>query len=444
LTAADVATEQVSPRPIPGVLFAVCLGLIALGVVAFVIGLGSDADTAWRAFHVNYLYWGALAQGGIVVSCAFVIIGARWPGPIRRFAEALGAWVPLTVVFFLISWLGRESVYSPWLHGAPHGKEAWLSASRVFWTDLAIFSTLAVLSMAYLYYSIRPTLGAAAESADSGLLRRWAAGWQGEAAERERCAAKTRVLAPIICLAYAIGWSFIAFDQVMSLTPTWFSNLFGAYFAWGGFLSAVAAIALLAVLHRRSPGLEGEITKARMHDIGKMLFAFSIFWMYLFFSQYLVIWYGNLPEETQFFEARLGSQFLVDKGGVNELYQSQLWNLELLRERLQEPYAKVTLLRVGVLLDHPVLGAARAAPEAHAGDPRHGGGDLAVRLLAGAQRAGVALAGARRLVLLAGLRAGGDRGRVPRRLRAGVPALQPPAALAPGAEALLTRARAGR
>lgn len=343
MTAADVATEQVSQRPIPGALFGVCLGLIALGVVAFVVGLGSDADSAWRAFHVNYLYWGALAQGGIVVSCAFVIIGARWPGPIRRFAEALGAWVPLTVVFFLISWLGRESVYSPWLHGAPHGKEAWLSASRVFWTDLAIFATLAVLSMAYLYYSIRPTLGVAAESASSGLLRRWAAGWQGEAAERERCAARTRVLAPIICLVYAIGWSLIAFDQVMSLTPTWYSNLFGAYFAWGGFLSAVAATALLAVLHRNAPGLEGEISRARMHDVGKMLFAFSIFWMYLFFSQYLVIWYGNLPEETQFFEARLGSQFLVDKAGVNELYQSQLWNLELLRGRLQEPYAKVTL-----------------------------------------------------------------------------------------------------
>lgn len=344
MTAADVAMEQVSPRPIPGGLLAACLGLIALGVVAFVVGLGSDADSAWRAFHVNYLFWGALAQGGIVVSCTFVIIGARWPGPIRRFAEALGAWVPLTVVLFVISWLGRESVYSPWLHGAPHGKEFWLSAGRVFWTDLGILAALAALSIAYLYYAIRPTLGAAAESAGSGPLRRWAAGWQGEAAERERCAAKTRVLAPIICLAYAIGWSLIAFDQVMSLTPTWYSNLFGAYFAWGGYLSAVAAIALLAVLHRSSPGLEGEITKARMQDIGLMIFAFSIFWMYLFFSQYLVIWYGNLPEETQFFEARLGSQFMVDKSGVNELFQSQLWNLEFLRERLQEPYAKVSLL----------------------------------------------------------------------------------------------------
>jgi hypothetical protein len=344
LTAADIATEQVSPRPIPGLLLAVCLGLVALGVIAFVVGLGSDADTAWRAFHVNYLYWGALAQGAIVVSCVFTIVGARWPGPVRRFAEALGAWVPLTVVLFLISWLGRESVYSPWLHSPPHGKEAWLNGTRLFWTDLAIFTVLALLSIAYLYYSIRPTLGSAADGAGSGLLRRWAAGWQGEAAERDRCARKTRTLAPIICLTYALGWSFIAFDQVMSLTPTWYSNLFGAYFAWGGFLSAIAATALLVVLHRRSPGLEGEITKARLHDIGKMMFAFSIFWMYLFFSQYLVIWYGNLPEETQFFEARLGSQFLVDKSGINQLYLVQTFGLEHFWERLQEPYVKVTLL----------------------------------------------------------------------------------------------------
>ncbi len=131
---------------------------------------------------------------------------------------------------------------------------------------------------------------------------------------REASAQRLRVLAPIICLAYAFGFSLIAFDQVMSLTPTWFSNLFGAFVSWGGILSAVSAIALLAILHRGSPGLEGEITEKRLHDIGKLLFAFSIFWMYLFFSQYLVIWYGNLPEETFFFRDRLGSQFVIDKG----------------------------------------------------------------------------------------------------------------------------------
>ena len=95
-------------------------------------------------------------------------------------------------------------------------------------------------------------------------------------------------------------------------------------------MSAVAAIALISVLHRNAPGIGPHITEARVHDIGKMLFAFSIFWMYLFFAQYLVIWYGNLPEETQFFQLRLGSQFLQD---------TWTWSWS----RLDEPYVKLSL-----------------------------------------------------------------------------------------------------
>jgi hypothetical protein len=117
----------------------------------------------------------------------------------------------------------------------------------------------------------------------------------------------------------------------MALEPTWFSNIFGWYFLWGGFLSSIAATALICViLKRTTPGWDVEITRDRMHDLGKMVFAFSIFWMYLFFSQYIVIWYGNLPEETQFFKARLGSQFLQD---------SWYW----VWANLDEPYVKLSL-----------------------------------------------------------------------------------------------------
>jgi hypothetical protein len=344
---AAAAHETANPGPIPRAALGASLVLLALGVVAFLLGLSADADAAWRAFHVNYLFYGALAQGAVCVACAFVIIGARWPGPVRRIAESLGAWVPVTFVLFLVGWLGRKSIYAPWLGHPPAGKEAWLDPTRLFWTDFAILGWLTLLTLAFLYHSVRPTLGGHVQPASgpaAGLFRRSTAGWRGEAEERARCERVCKVLAPILCLSYAFGFTFIAFDQVMSLTPTWYSNLFGAYFAWGGFLSGVAATALLAVLHRRAPGLEGEITRARLHDLGKMIFAFSIFWMYLFFSQYLVIWYGNLPEETQFLEARLGSQFVVDKSGINVLHLADTWDLRLFAERLREPYVKVTLL----------------------------------------------------------------------------------------------------
>ncbi|MBW1845287.1 MAG: hypothetical protein JRJ05_13165, partial [Deltaproteobacteria bacterium] len=144
-------------------------------------------------------------------------------------------------------------------------------------------------------------------------------------------ARKLRVLAPIIGLVYAFGYTVVGYDQVMSLTPTWFSTMFGWYFTWSGFLSGIAMTTVICVLLRNAPGWEGELTKDRFHDLGKMLFAFSIFWMYLFFSQYIVIWYGNLPEETQFFELRLGSQFLQDT-----------WYFAA--EHLDEPYVKTSLI----------------------------------------------------------------------------------------------------
>ena len=346
MSAPVVVHEQASPRAVPKRLLAACLALAGLGVVAFLIGLATDAPTAWRAFHVNYLYFGVLAQAGIVVACIFTVVGAKWPGPVRRIAESLGAWVPLTIVLFLVDFLGRESIYTNWIHHPPPAKAAWLQPARLFWMDLAIFAWLALLSMAFLYNSLRPTLGGVAERVSGptrALFLRWTAGWQGDEIERENGARRCRTLAPVICLSYAFGWSFIVFDQVMSLTPTWYSNLFGAYVSWGGVLSAVAATTLLSVLHRNAPGLEGEITKSRMHDLGKLIFAFSIFWMYLFFAQYLVIWYGNLPEETAFFRGRLGSQFLVDKSGIGSMFLSQTWSLSHFWERLREPYAKVTL-----------------------------------------------------------------------------------------------------
>ena len=111
------------------------------------------------------------------------------------------------------------------------------------------------------------------------MIASWTSGWRGDEAEREASADRLRVLAPIICLAYAFGFSLIGFDQVMSLTPTWFSNIFPWYFAWAGFLNGVAATTLICVLIRKVSGWETRITTDRLHDLGKMMFPFSIFWM---------------------------------------------------------------------------------------------------------------------------------------------------------------------
>ena len=326
------AVERANPREIPRAWVVACGVLIAVGVVAFLAGLVIDSDTAWRAYHVNTVYYATLAQGGLCLACAFVIIGARWTGPVRHVAAALAAWAPITFVLTALSWFGREAIYTAWIAGAPHGKEAWLNIPRLYVTDLAILAVLALLSVRFLKLSCRPALHGAGEQAAAarGLFERWTAGWRGDEEEWAESERKLRVLAPIICLLYAFGYTVIGYDQVMSLSPTWYSNIFGWYFGWGGFLCGVAATSLICVLLRRSPGWDVEITAPRMHDLGKMVFAFSIFWMYLFFSQYIVIWYGNLPEETGFIQARLGSQFVQDT-----------WFFVL--SYLDQPYVKLSL-----------------------------------------------------------------------------------------------------
>lgn len=330
------APEQASPRAIPGAALGVCGLLIAIGAIAFAGGLATDPTTAWRAFHLNYLYFGGIAQGGIVLACALVIVGARWPGPVRRIAEGLGAWVPLTVVLFVVDFLGgRHHVYE-WIEHPIAVKAPYLSEGRLFLMNFLILLLLAILSYLFLKASVRPALRGAADRSSGvarGLFERWTTNWQGEAAEREVSERRLRRLAPGICLLFAFGWSFIGLDQVMSLEPTWYSNLFPAFFAWGAFLCAICLTTLLCVLHARSPGLEGHITKARLHDLGKMIFAFSIFWMYLFFAQYLVIWYGNLPEETGFLRDRLGPQFLQETMGFANFW-SNIWD---------RPWVPVTL-----------------------------------------------------------------------------------------------------
>jgi hypothetical protein len=331
--------DQSLPRSLPTTPAMVLAALVLIGAASFLLGVaGSDpalSQRAMRVFLYNWLLWGALAQGALVLSCAFRLANARWQGPLHRLVDSQGAYVPLSLVLFGVIYLGRRQLFG-WVDQPVHGKEWWFSSGFTFTRDFLALGWMTLVSVAYLYLSIRPTLGEAREHATGwqrGLVLRWTAGWLGEARERARAERRLRKFAAVLTLSYALCYSLVAIDMIMSLAPHWVSTMFPAYYAWGGFLSAVALTALLAVLFRNGDALRGEVTESRRHDLGKMLFAFSIFWMYLFWSQYLVIWYGNIPEETGFIQARLGSQFLMDT-----------WYMDGFWERLAEPYVWLTLV----------------------------------------------------------------------------------------------------
>ncbi len=335
-----MSADRARPRDLPRRAAPIFGALALLGLVTFAVGaLSSDEATVARTYRVylhNWLLFAALAQGALVLSAAMRLTNAGWQGPVHRLVDSLGAFVPVSLVLFAGVWLGRHELFE-WTHHPIVGKELWFDPGFTFARDLGALLLMTALSVAYLYMSVRPMLGDLRENAPrfAGLYQRWTAGWRGEDAERRLAERRLRKLAAVLTLSYAFCYSVIAVDMIMSLAPHWVSSMFPGYYCWGGFLSAVSMTAFLGVVMRGSEDLRGEITEKRRHDLGKMVFAFSIFWMYLFWSQYLVIWYGNIPEETGFIAARLGSQFM--QGMPDAPYLTGLW------ERISEPYARLTL-----------------------------------------------------------------------------------------------------
>ncbi|MBC8187795.1 MAG: hypothetical protein H8E78_06280 [Proteobacteria bacterium] len=341
-----MAAERANPGALPQPLTNLCVAFVVLGVVSFIGGLITEPQTAWLAYHANFIFFTMLATGGLTLAAIYAIVGAVWPGPYRRFAESLAAFIPVALILGIIGIFGGEHIFDWQKNGAMHGKEAWLNTTRFYLMDIGLLALMSLLSVLFLRASARPTLRNLAENGEGFAKRmaeKWTAGWKGD--EEERLAAKKRTafLGPLIALTYGFGFAFFCFDQVMSMEQAWFSNLFGNFVCWGGILSAVAACALSGVFSRDIDGFGGQITERRMHDIGKLMFAFSIFWMYLFWSQYLVIYYGNLPEETFFLRDRLGDQFMIDKGYSAAAFTKSWGNWDFEWARLQTGYGWVSM-----------------------------------------------------------------------------------------------------
>jgi hypothetical protein len=225
------------------------------------------------------------------------ITSGRWGRPVLRISEAIGSFIPISFVLFLLLYLGRDYILPYATEHYHHPKDIWLSIPFVFGRNGIGLLILLILSFIYLYYSLRQDLGGT--SIASGLSGMIASDWKGED-ERKLCWNKLSCLAPAIVIIYAIVFSVISWDFMMSLNPHWYSTLFGVYYFVASFLGALLTTTILSVFARKYLHLQDYITKSQFHDLGRLIFGFSLFWTYLFYSQYLAIWYANMPEETGF------------------------------------------------------------------------------------------------------------------------------------------------
>jgi len=283
--------------------------LVVIGLVAFFVTLGSDPERAWRAYVVNWLFFTSVAAGAMALTAATTIVKARWNWSVRRMSLAFSAFLPISFLL-LLPMLGLREGYFPWIEAMAsdpiiQNKAAYLNIPFLITRNLlgAAFLFGIFLYLAYLY--LRPDMGLLKGEAEAGsdpARRRWmerlTQGWAGQEQEEVKSYRRLRRVGPASVLVYAVVMSIFAFDWAMSLEPHWFSTIFGAWFFMGALWGGVAATAWATVYaKRRDPDLNKLMGPQQLHDLGKLSFAFTVFWAYLFFSQYLVIWYGKLPWE---------------------------------------------------------------------------------------------------------------------------------------------------
>jgi len=297
-------------RPGPRGLRLAALVLAAIGIVVFFIGLFVQPDRAWRALLINWLYFTSISSAGVMFVAVQRIATARWSRPIVRFLEGYVAFLPVALVLLLLILLvGRHHIFW-WSNEIPHihEKRIYLDPSFLLPRAIIVFLIITALSLWYVWTSVRLDVGLVPEAGAKwarGIRERMRRGFRDERRELHSTHSLQGRLAVFLGFAFVYGWIVLSWDLSMSLDPHFQSTMYGWWFFMGGWVAALASWTLIVLAWRRYLGRYDLIEEKHFHDLGKLCFAFTAFWGYLTFGQYLVIWYGNLAEETHWMRLRL-------------------------------------------------------------------------------------------------------------------------------------------
>jgi hypothetical protein len=281
--------------------------LVVFGAIVFLWQIsGADPARAWQAFLINLLFFSAVAQSGPVLGAIYHLTEARWGRRVMPLAMGLGSFLPISFVLFAVLFVGFP--YLPKYSSEFPGRHSWFNPLFLIGRDILGIAILYSVSLAFSYRFLNSTLhGTSSHSSlteSRGFPRNAESGHERRPGGN-RNAQKLTPLAVLVVGIYAVVFSLIGFDLVMALDRQWYSTLFGGYFFISSFYIGLTAITLTVVILRNYLRPNEQIKSAALWDLGKLVFAFCLLTAYFFWAQYLVTWYGNLPEEIGFFMRRL-------------------------------------------------------------------------------------------------------------------------------------------
>ncbi|MBV9504002.1 MAG: hypothetical protein JO323_03250 [Acidobacteriia bacterium] len=259
-----------------------------IGVILLVLGWVTSPAQFYRSYLWAYIYFLGIAAGSMAWLMLQYLTGGAWGVAIRRPAEAAARTIPVMAVLFVPIAIGYASLY-PWAH-----------------SDLVAADPILKHKAAYLnfpFFLVRAVAILGGWSLLSVLLNRWSLREDREG-PRPAHNLMARLSGPgLIFWVFAV--TFMSIDWVMSLNPDWFSTMFGLLFVAGQGLSSIAFLITILVLLSQQRPLSEILTTRHLHDVGKLMFANVMLWAYFSFSQWLIIWAGNLPEEIPWYAERL-------------------------------------------------------------------------------------------------------------------------------------------
>lgn len=280
------------------------LFLIVLGLISFAAGIFAGEETrTWGSLLFNLFFFFAIALGGLAFGNMQDVIGATWARPVKRLHESFGSFVPWGIGFFVVylvavkfNILGAGKVYN-WVANPDmlhhfHGKSTWLQVDFMFFRNLFALAVIFFLTRWHLKSTV---------DRDMALMN----GDESTANQLGEEVKNTfRYWSAPILVAYALCFSLLCFDLTMSLAPTWFSTLWGGW-SFAIMMQTLFAFTLLVMFFIKDKPAGQLISRQQFHDIGKLMFGFTVFYAYLTYAHVLTYWYGNVPEETSYFFTRL-------------------------------------------------------------------------------------------------------------------------------------------